>query len=220
MSVIDEASNTVTATVHVAANPCGLGVDHAAGTVYVVSSSGVVSVISEDTNTVTATIRVGTNPTGVAVNPLSHTAYVASYDDNTVSVISGAAAGTGPIVSGYRATKCADGKGGSAKNDTPVVMWDCNGSAEQDWAIEPDGTIQAANGKCLDIYREQKTNNAPVELWTCTGRANQQWKPVNGTLVNPASGKCLDDPRFNTANGTQLGIYTCNGGANQQWKLP
>ena len=45
-----------------------------------------------------------------------------------------------------------------------------------DVATNPDGTIQAANGKCLDIYREQKTNNAPVELWTCTGRANQQWK--------------------------------------------
>jgi endo-alpha-N-acetylgalactosaminidase len=51
-----------------------------------------------------------------------------------------------------------------------VVMWDCNGSAEQGWAIPADGTIRI-NGKCLDIYRDEKTNKAPVELWTCTGGA-------------------------------------------------
>jgi hypothetical protein len=129
------------------------------------------------------------------------------------------AAGTGPIVSGYRITKCIAGKGGASANDTPVVMSDCDGSAAQNWAIEADGTIQI-NGKCLDIYRDQKRNKAPVDLWTCTGRANQQWQARNGTLVNPISGKCLDDPRFNTADGTQLQIYTCNGGRNQQWKLP
>jgi hypothetical protein len=76
------------------------------------------------------------------------------------------------------------------------------------------------NGKCMDIYRDQKANRSMVELWTCTGGPNQQWRAVNGTLVNPASGKCLDDPRFVTTDGTQLEIYTCNGDANQQWTLP
>ncbi len=126
---------------------------------------------------------------------------------------------TGPIVSGYHKTKCVDDLGDSTINDTPIVISDCNGSAEQAWAVQSDGTLQI-NGKCMDIYRDEKTNKAPVELWTCTGGANQQWQAVNGTLVNPISGKCLDDPRFNTANGTKLFIYTCNGGLNQQWKLP
>jgi hypothetical protein len=126
---------------------------------------------------------------------------------------------SGPIVSGYHTTKCVDDLGNSANNLTPVVISDCNGSAEQSWTVASDGTLQI-NGKCMDIYREQKFNKAPVELWTCTGRANQQWQSVNGTLVNPISGKCLDDPRFDTTNGTKLIIYTCNGGLNQQWKLP
>ena len=126
---------------------------------------------------------------------------------------------TGPIVSGDRPTKCADDSRGSAANDTPIVISDCNGSPEQNWTIAPGGTIQV-NGKCMDIYRDKKTNKAPVELWTCTGGANQQWKAAGGTLVNPVSGKCLDDPRFNTTDGTQLEIYTCNGGANQQWIIP
>jgi Ricin-type beta-trefoil lectin domain len=124
-----------------------------------------------------------------------------------------------PIVSGYHRTVCVDDSDGSSANDTPVVLDSCTGSAQQDWTVEDDGTLQI-NGKCMDIYRDEKTNNAPVELWTCTGGANQQWQASNGTLVNPVSGKCLDDPRFNTADGTQLELYTCNGGANQQWVLP
>jgi hypothetical protein len=125
----------------------------------------------------------------------------------------------GPIVSGYHTAKCVDDLGNSHVNDTPVVISDCNGSAEQDWTVDSDGTIQI-NGKCLDIYRERKTNRAPVELWTCTGKANQQWQAAGSTLVNPISGKCLDDPRFNTTNGTQLALFTCNGGKNQLWELP
>jgi hypothetical protein len=99
------------------------------------------------------------------------------------------------------------------------VLDSCDGSAGQDWLIVPDGTIRS-NGKCMDIFRDEKTSKAPVELWTCTGGANQQWQALNGTLVNPVSGKCLDDPGFNTADGTQMEIYTCNGGLNQQWQLP
>jgi hypothetical protein len=126
---------------------------------------------------------------------------------------------TGAIVWGYRTSKCVDDLGNSIKNDTPIVISDCNGSPEQTWTVESDGTLQV-NGKCMDIYRDQKVNKAKVELWTCTGGANQQWMATGGTLVNPISGKCLDDPRFNPTNGTQLEIYTCNGGRNQLWQLP
>ena len=76
------------------------------------------------------------------------------------------------------------------------------------------------NGKCMDIYRDEKRDHALVELWTCTGGANQKWQARHGALVNPVSGKCLNDPRYDTADGTQLEIYTCNGGANQRWELP
>jgi hypothetical protein len=134
-----------------------------------------------------------------------------------VSVISATA--TGPIVSGYRATLCVADRGDSAANDTPVTIATCDASPSQNWTVTTSGTLQI-NGKCLDIYRDEKTNKAPVELWTCTGGANQQWHSAAGRLVNPVSGKCLDDPRFSTTPGTQLDIYTCNGGANQQWKLP
>jgi hypothetical protein len=136
-----------------------------------------------------------------------------------VSVASAADPASGPIVSGYRANLCVADPGDSAVNDTPVTIATCDASPSQNWTLTGTGTLQI-NGRCLDIYRDQKTNKTPVELWTCTGGANQQWHPANGTLVNPVSGKCLDDPRFSTTPGTQLELYTCNGGANQQWKLP
>jgi hypothetical protein len=67
-----------------------------------------------------------------------------------------------------------------------VVIGDCNGSAGQDCSIEAGGTLQI-NGKCMDIYRDEKTNKAPVELWTCTGGANQQWK-----LTRPDPARAAD----------------------------
>jgi alpha-tubulin suppressor-like RCC1 family protein len=126
---------------------------------------------------------------------------------------------TGPISPPAHLNLCVAANGGSQANDTPAVMWTCDGSGGQAWTIEADGTIQV-NGKCLDIYRQEKSDNAPVELWTCHGSANQQWQPTGGTLVNPISGKCLDDPNFDFTDGTQLQILACDGRGNQQWAIP
>ena len=153
------------------------------------------------TNTARPPIPTGSEPEAIAITPV------------TIAQEPG-----GPIVSGCHKTKCVDDSDNSSANGTKIVMWDCNGTAEQDWTIAADGTIRI-NGKCLDIYREKGPIRRRVELWSCTGRANQQWKARTGTLVNPVSGKCLDDPAFNTTDGIQLEIYTCTGGPNQQWNL-
>ena len=168
-----------------------------------------------------ATTCTITGLTGGTTYSITVTAHTTSGDSG--ASVPATATPTGPgaglIVSGDRKTKCAEDLGNATANDTPIVISDCNGGAGQVWIVEPGGALQA-NGKCMDIYRDEKTSKAPVELWTCTGGANQQWQATNGTLVNPASGKCLDDPGFNTTDGTQLEIYTCNGGLNQQWQLP
>jgi non-reducing end alpha-L-arabinofuranosidase len=126
---------------------------------------------------------------------------------------------TGPITAGDDSAECVDDNALSTADGTKIQMWDCNGGANQQWTIEPDGTLQVY-GKCMDITGANYNNGTLIELWDCNGGGNQQWQATNGTLVNPASGKCLDDPDFNTANGTQLDLWTCNGGSNQQWHLP
>jgi hypothetical protein len=122
-------------------------------------------------------------------------------------------------VAGTARPLCRLTRGDSTANYTPITLATCDGSPGQDWTVTTSGTLQV-NGKCLDIYRDEKTNHAPVELWTCTGGANQQWQATGaGPLVNPVSRKCLDDPKLTTSS-TQLEIYTCDGSANQQWKIP
>jgi alpha-tubulin suppressor-like RCC1 family protein len=130
-----------------------------------------------------------------------------------------AGAPAGPIRSAVRWAACLAVSNGSGADDAKIVLRGCDSSAAQRWTIEVSGAL-VVNGKCMDVYRDEKRNNAPVELWTCTGGANQKWQAWHGALVNPVSGKCLDDPRYDTADGTQLEIYTCDGGANQRWMLP
>jgi predicted outer membrane repeat protein len=171
-----------------------------------------------------AQYATGTGGTGLPATTLTSTPVTGNTPDNcepagTITGCTNTTAPAGPITSGYHASACVDDSGGSAANDTPVVLDPCDGSAQQQWSVEPDGSIRT-NGKCLDIYRDEKTNDAPVELYDCTGGANQVWQQHGATLVNPVSGKCLDDPRYNTAPGTQLDIYTCTGGANQNWTIP
>jgi non-reducing end alpha-L-arabinofuranosidase len=125
----------------------------------------------------------------------------------------------GPITAGDDGAKCVDDSAFSTANGNKIQMWDCTGGVNQQWTVEPDGTLQVY-GKCMDITGANYGNGTLIELWDCTGGGNQQWQSVNGTLVNPASGKCLDDPGFNTANGTQLELWACNGGSNQRWTLP
>jgi alpha-L-fucosidase len=128
------------------------------------------------------------------------------------------AAVTGPIPSGI-AGKCVDDNAGSSADETPVQLWDCNGTAAQSWTVPGDGTLRIF-GKCLDIYGGAGANGSKVQLYTCNGGGNQQWAASGTALVNPQSGRCLDDPGFSTTNGTRLAIWDCNAGLNQQWTLP
>ena len=59
-----------------------------------------------------------------------------------------AAAATGAIT-GYGG-KCVDVAGASTANGTAVQLYDCNGTAAQQWTVGTDGTIRAL-GKCLDV---------------------------------------------------------------------
>jgi YVTN family beta-propeller protein len=83
VSVIDTATNTVTATIPVGEEPRGAAVSPDGSTVYITNTvDGTVSVID--------TIPVGSLPLGVAVTPDGSKVYVANIGDNNVSVIAAA----------------------------------------------------------------------------------------------------------------------------------
>jgi len=88
VSVIDAATNTVTATIPVGNGPGAVAVTPNGADAYVTNvTDNTVSVIDVASNTVVAVIPVGNRPTGVAVTPNGADVYVANSGDNTVSVI-------------------------------------------------------------------------------------------------------------------------------------
>jgi YVTN family beta-propeller protein len=88
VSVIDTATDTVTATIPVAGHTDEVAVSPDGSKVYATNvSSNNVSVIDAATNTVTATIPVGIAPIGVAVTPDGSKVYVVNNTSQTVSVI-------------------------------------------------------------------------------------------------------------------------------------
>lgn len=114
---------------------------------------------------------------------------------------------------------CVDDTGASTSNGSAIIVYTCSGSANQQWTVEPDGTLKTES-KCMDITGGSTANGTKIELYTCSASANQIWQAQsNGELLNPSSGKCLDDSGAG-GSGTQLILYTCSDAANQQWKLP
>lgn len=83
VSVINQATNMVTATIPVGAWPAGVAVNPMTNTIYVTNYAGPsLSIINGATNVVTATIpntSVGNTPLGVAVNPMTNKVYVTDY---------------------------------------------------------------------------------------------------------------------------------------------
>ncbi|MGW0998585.1 ricin-type beta-trefoil lectin domain protein [Streptomyces sp. NPDC002520] len=117
------------------------------------------------------------------------------------------------------AGKCVDVAGANPANGTPVQLYDCNGTAAQQWTVGSDGTIRAL-GKCMDITDRGTANGSTVQLWDCSGGTNQKWTVTAAhDIVNPQADKCLDVTGNNSANGTRLQIWSCTGGANQKWTV-
>ncbi|MFC8194917.1 ricin-type beta-trefoil lectin domain protein [Streptomyces sp. NPDC057298] len=135
-----------------------------------------------------------------------------------VKVTTGDGAGGGTPVRGL-AGKCVDVAGASAANGTPVQLYDCNGTAAQQWTVAADGSIRAL-GKCLDVTGNGTADGSTVQLWDCSGGPNQRWTVTAARdIVNPQADKCLDVTGNSSANGTRLQLWTCTGAANQKWTV-
>ena len=145
---------------------------------------------------------------------------------SSLTAVSAAHAATVTGVTGQitgLAGKCVDDAGGSANNGNPIQLYDCNGTASQNWYVGSDGTLRLGgpDGKCMDVTNGQTTDGTKIQLYDCNGTGAQQWQPQSGgALLNPQSGRCLDLPSASAVNGRQLQIYDCNGTAAQTWTLP
>jgi beta-glucanase (GH16 family) len=113
--------------------------------------------------------------------------------------------------------KCIDIPGANPADGARLQMWDCNGSAAQQWSFNGDGTVRAM-GKCMDPAGAGTGNNTPIQLVTCNGNPVQRFTLSGaGDLVNISANRCVDIVNWGTNNGAQLVLFDCHGGANQKW---
>lgn len=118
--------------------------------------------------------------------------------------------------------ECADNSGG-----TKAVIWSCDNSGAQQWAIGNDANIRTLSNLCWTLNGGATAASTPIALTTCGGGIDQEF--AQGPAINPwitsvdgaAAGLCVSDPNASTTNGTQLLITGCNNTNPQQdWPLP
>jgi hypothetical protein len=112
--------------------------------------------------------------------------------------------------------RCLDTQG---HDGNPVYLWQCNGTAAQQWKLQPDGSIVNATGMCLDARGGATADGTPIQLSDCNGRDGQRWTySVDRQLIG-TGGRCLDAIGGSSADGTRIQLYDCNGTAAQAWTV-
>lgn len=125
----------------------------------------------------------------------------------------------GAFIKGVGSGRCIDVTGGNSTNGTAIQLYDCNGTAAQQWAYN-SGVLRVFGdvNKCLDVTGGVSDNGTPLQLYDCNGTAAQQWQALaDGSLKSDLSGRCLDARGGATGNGTPLQIFDCNGSNAQKW---
>ncbi|MGW3244734.1 ricin-type beta-trefoil lectin domain protein [Streptomyces sp. NPDC001070] len=120
----------------------------------------------------------------------------------------------GVAIRSHASGRCIDG---STPWGTPLQVWDCTGSAQQSWQIEPDGSIRSM-GKCMDVEGGSRDDGAAVQLADCNGTGAQKFR-LNAAhdLVNLQADKCVEAEDTPGVNGTRLRLWSCTGADNQKW---
>jgi hypothetical protein len=113
------------------------------------------------------------------------------------------------------AAMCVDDAGDSSVPGATVQLTTCQNNTEQNWAVEPGGTIRV-KGLCLDTQGGAAIAGSKVVLVACVGSKPQRWTmAADGTFQN--FGMCLDTANGGTSPGTLTVLNTCNGGNTQVW---
>lgn len=71
---------------------------------------------------------------------------------------------------------CLDVNNNGTADGTAVLTWACNGQPNQQWTMNPDGTIvSASSGKCLSHADGATGNGTGLVILTCAGGDHQKW---------------------------------------------
>ncbi len=129
--------------------------------------------------------------------------------------------------------RCLDVAYGSSSNGAGTLVWQCWGSADQQWNFKALGNgvyeiLNQHSGLSLDIFGGPgaTSNGVLLQQWKYIGGSNQQFRVVKDTggsySIHPvSSGICLDVQGGPTTNynGAKLQQYSCAGSDNQRFQI-
>jgi hypothetical protein len=134
----------------------------------------------------------------------------------TALLLAAGSAGAAQIVG--TSGSCADIQQGNTADGTPMILFHCHGSPNQNWVISK-GTINGTNGVCLDVMGSASRDGAAIIVVQCNGRASQKWVVVGGQITG-LGGKCLDVQGQGSDDRTPLVLNTCAPGIGSQiWSV-
>lgn len=110
--------------------------------------------------------------------------------------------------------QCADIRGGSTWNGTPIISWSCHGRSNQRWNYLSDGSLRSVRdtNKCLDISGAGTHDNNKVQIYHCNNTKAQ-------TFIVDRKGRLHSAIDFNKClvnNRGRIVINECQNGNQQQ----
>jgi hypothetical protein len=113
--------------------------------------------------------------------------------------------------------ECVDIPHGQAVDGTPLKLFACHGTPNQQWTIA-NGQITGMSGVCLDVMGSAPNDGAQVIIVHCNGRVSEKWTLANGQIVG-IGGKCLDVAGGSPQDHAALIIASCSSSPSQQWSI-
>jgi hypothetical protein len=113
--------------------------------------------------------------------------------------------------------ECIDIPHQQTDDGTPVSLFNCHGSPNQQWTIA-SGQITGMSGVCLDVMGSAPNDGAQIIIVHCNGRDSEKWTLANGQIVG-MGGKCIDVVGGHAQDHATLIIATCTSSPSQQWSV-
>jgi hypothetical protein len=113
--------------------------------------------------------------------------------------------------------ECIDIPQQQTVDGTPVSLFNCHGSPNQQWTIA-NGQITGMSGVCLDVMGSAPNDGAQIIIVHCNGRSSEKWTLANGQIVG-IGGKCVDVAGGSAQDHAALIIAACTSSPSQQWSV-
>ena len=119
-----------------------------------------------------------------------------------------------------RAGLCMNLWGGAAYDGADVRLYNCSGSANEQWTYEvATGLIRSKlnSAYCLDMAGGSVWDGGNVQVWSCiSGHPNMTWDIV-GDTIRPRMNHNYAIDAYGASSGHNIGLWSVHGGSNQSW---